>query len=51
MLVDLARGRRVPPALGRYQSDLWMTSYEASVFVAADRIGFETMPRSIAEVA
>jgi carbamoyl-phosphate synthase large subunit len=52
MLVDLARGRRVSPALGRYQADLWMTSYEASVFVTADRIGFETTPqRSIAEVA
>jgi carbamoyl-phosphate synthase large subunit len=52
MLVELARGRRVSAALGRYQSDLWMTSYEASVFVAADRVGFESAAdRSIAEVA
>jgi hypothetical protein len=42
----------VPPVLGRYQADLWMTSYEASVFVAADRIGFEAASRrTIAEVA
>lgn len=51
MLVDLARGRRVRPAIGRYQADLWMSSYETSVFVAADRIGFTTGPRAIAEVA
>jgi carbamoyl-phosphate synthase large subunit len=52
MLIELARGRRVLPALGRYQPDLWMTSYEASVFVAADRIGFDAAPeRPIAEVA
>jgi len=52
MLVELARGRRVPPALGRFQPDLWMTNYEASVFVAEDRIGFASAPqRSIAEVA
>lgn len=52
MLVDLAAGRRVAPSLGRYQADLWMTSYEASVFLGADRIGFAPRPLpSIAEVA
>jgi len=34
MLVDLTLGRRVAPRIGRYQRDLWMTSYESSVFVA-----------------
>lgn len=52
MLVDLARGRRVRPAIGRFQPDLWMSNYESSVFVTADRIGFSATPqRSIAEVA
>jgi carbamoyl-phosphate synthase large subunit len=52
MLVDLTRGRRVPPALGRFQPDLWMTSYEAAVFLTADQIGFRsTTASSIAEVA
>ena len=32
-LVDLALGRRVPPRIGQFESDLWMTSYEASIFV------------------
>ena len=32
-LVDLALGRRVAPRIGRFQSDLWMTSYEASIFI------------------
>jgi len=52
MLVDLARGRRVRPAIGRFQPDLWMSNYESSVFVTADRIGFSATPqRPIAEVA
>jgi carbamoyl-phosphate synthase large subunit len=40
MLVQLARGRRVDPAIGRFQDGLWMTSYETSVFVAESSIGF-----------
>jgi carbamoyl-phosphate synthase large subunit len=52
LLVDLARGRRVTPSIGRFQHDLWMTSYEASVFVAADLVGFSNAStRTIAEVA
>jgi len=59
MLVDLARGRRVTPAIGRFQDELWMTSYESSVFVAAADAGFtapalRSVPpvrRSISEVA
>ena len=52
MLVDLARGRRVPPTLGRFQPDLWMTSYEAFLFLTAEQIGFRTTTSpSIAEVA
>ena len=53
MLVDLVRGRRVAPAIGRYQEDLWMSSYETPVFVTAESIGFSTTPavRTISEVA
>ncbi|MCC7010613.1 MAG: ATP-grasp domain-containing protein [Acidobacteria bacterium] len=50
-LVELVRGRHVRPAIGRYRADLWMTNYESSVFVAADRIAFSSGARPIAEVA
>jgi carbamoyl-phosphate synthase large subunit len=33
MLVDLAAGRAVAPAIGRFRDRLWMTNYEASVFL------------------
>lgn len=33
MLVDLAAGRPVPPAIGQFRDRLWMTNYEASVFL------------------
>jgi hypothetical protein len=32
MLVDLALGRRAPPAIGRFRHGLWMSSYETSLF-------------------
>jgi carbamoyl-phosphate synthase large subunit len=32
MLVDLALGRPVPPAIGQFRADLWMSSYETSLF-------------------
>jgi carbamoyl-phosphate synthase large subunit len=52
MLVQLARGRRVPPSIGRFQDGLWMTSYETSVFVDASSIGFSSSAmRATPEVA
>jgi carbamoyl-phosphate synthase large subunit len=33
MLVQLARGRHVPPAIGAFRHDLWMSNYEESVFL------------------
>lgn len=33
MLVDLAWGHRVRPAIGRFRDGLWMTSFESAVFV------------------
>ena len=38
MLLDLAAGRSVRPAIGAFQSDFWMTSYEASFFLDDDRV-------------
>lgn len=38
LLVDLTLGRPVPPAVGRFVADLWMTSYEASIFMDDDRV-------------
>lgn len=52
MLVQLARGRRVDPAIGRFRHNLWMTSYETSVFVPDSSIGFtSTVSRDVPEVA
>lgn len=53
MLVQLARGARVVPSVGRFQDNLWMTSYETSVFVADGAVGFTpaAMLGHIAEVA
>jgi carbamoyl-phosphate synthase large subunit len=36
MLVDLALGRRVRPAIGAFTDRLWMTSYESSIFVESE---------------
>lgn len=33
MLVDLAAGRHVEPSIGSFRDRLWMTNYEASVFL------------------
>src|SRR5690606_3736945 len=52
MLVQLARGRRLTPQIGRFQEGLWMSSYETSVFVAEQAIGFSSARREdIPEVA
>ena len=53
MLVQLARGRTVSPAVGRFRDALWMTSYETSVFVAEPAIGFSSAAGSpaVPEVA
>ena len=43
-LVDLALGRSVPPRIGRFQDGLWMTSYEASIFVDAEELATGRKP-------
>lgn len=52
MLVDLVRGRRVAPVIGRFQENLWMSSFESAVFIADSNVGFSApVLRSIPEVA
>lgn len=38
MLVQLAAGREVEPRIGRFRDNLWMTSYEASVFLDDNQV-------------
>jgi carbamoyl-phosphate synthase large subunit len=38
MLLKMALGRRVEPAIGQFQADLWMTNYESSLFVTPERM-------------
>jgi carbamoyl-phosphate synthase large subunit len=33
ILLELTMGRRVEPTIGRFRHDLWMTSYESSLFL------------------
>jgi carbamoyl-phosphate synthase large subunit len=49
MLVDLALGRRVAPAIGRFTAGLWMSSYESSVFLEKPERTLELCPRLAAE--
>ncbi|MFI5178824.1 MAG: ATP-grasp domain-containing protein [Vicinamibacterales bacterium] len=49
MLLQLAAGRRVTPSLGCFRDDLWMTSYETSVFIDGADIALE--PRRTAPIA
>ncbi len=44
MLVELALGKRLAPRIGRFRDDMWMTSYETSVFVAASELEEGRMP-------
>lgn len=52
MLLDLVAGVRVPPAIGRFRDDVWMASYETSVFLDGSRIGLaEYRAECVEEVA
>jgi len=48
MLVDLAQGRAVAPRIGHFRAGLWMTSYEAAIFLSEDEA--MVFPRSAAAV-
>jgi acyl-[acyl-carrier-protein]-phospholipid O-acyltransferase/long-chain-fatty-acid--[acyl-carrier-protein] ligase len=41
MLVDLALGRPVAPRIGAFRSDLWMSSFEASLFLEPAQLVLE----------
>jgi carbamoyl-phosphate synthase large subunit len=43
-LVELAVGRAVPSRIGRFRDALWMTNYEASIFVDADELATGRRP-------
>lgn len=43
MLLMLQQGRPVPVALGRFRDQLWMTSYEASVFLDQTQVRLEPL--------
>lgn len=53
MLVKLAMGRKVEPALGAFRADLWMTSFESSFFLDGATLGLTSLNRDaeIGEVA
>jgi carbamoyl-phosphate synthase large subunit len=38
MLVTLAAGQRVEPAIGQFRPDLWMTSFESAFFLEPSRL-------------
>jgi carbamoyl-phosphate synthase large subunit len=41
MLAELALGRPVAPAIGRFRENVWMTSYETAVFLDEAQIRLE----------
>jgi carbamoyl-phosphate synthase large subunit len=41
MLLQLAAGLSIAPAIGRFRDDVWMTSYEASIFLEGDSVELE----------
>jgi carbamoyl-phosphate synthase large subunit len=54
MLVRLAAGQRVKPAIGRFRDNLWMTNYETSVFLEGGRVAlerYEDRTAAVGEVA
>ncbi len=51
MLVDLVRGTPVAPAIGAFRADVWMTNYEASVFLTPPEIRLEPLPKPAPENA
>jgi carbamoyl-phosphate synthase large subunit len=50
MLVELALGRAVVPAVGKFLEDVWMTNYESSVFLSAAAIGFSSRVSALSAV-
>jgi len=53
MLIKLALGRQVAPAIGAFKDDLWMTSFESSFFIDGSNVQTRTFDtrRPMKEVA
>src|SRR4029077_14834598 len=49
-LIELALGRRVLPRIGQFHDGLWMTNYEASVFVDASGLTSGLTPPAAVKV-
>lgn len=49
MLLQLHAGRRVKPSIGQFRDQLWMTNYEASVFLDEARVRLEPLGAPVAE--
>lgn len=49
-LVDLVVGRAVPPRIGRFRDQLWMTCYETALFVEASELATGRKPPVIMQV-
>ena len=47
MLLRLALGRRVEPAIGAFRDDLWMTSFESSFFLEAPNLRMSAFDRHL----
>ncbi len=45
MLVQLALGNRLSASIGRFKADLWMTSYEAGVFLPGQELRLAKLDR------
>ena len=43
MLLTMATGGLVEPAIGAFRDNLWMTSYESSLFLEPARIALPTL--------
>ena len=47
MLVKLAMGRKLQPAIGAFRPDLWMTSFESSFFLDGETLGLSSLNRAV----
>ena len=51
MLIRMARGETVAPALGAYQSDMWMTKYDAAIFLPSEQIQLASLDASVSRLS
>lgn len=51
MLLDLARGRRVAPAIGAFRPNLWMSNYEQPLFLEAGKTRDDVQPARLLPAA